>query len=70
MKRVEPTDLSSFFTGRKLRPAELYSSRSGRPDQKFLVSLYAFSGLIVDFLGPMFWAALFVLLIEAELAAG
>jgi hypothetical protein len=36
----------------------------GRP---MLAMLYALSGIAIDLFGPMFWAALIVLFVQAEL---
>jgi hypothetical protein len=35
-------------------------------DQPLLAVLYAISAALVEFFGPMFWAALIVLFIQAE----
>ena len=36
-------------------------------DQPAIAVLYGVAGVLMEILGPMFWAALFVLLIQAEL---
>ena len=35
-------------------------------DQPVIAGLYAVSGVLMEILGPMFWAALIVLFIQAE----
>jgi hypothetical protein len=39
-------------------------------DQPAIALLYAVTGRLMEWLGPVFWAALAVLFIEAELIAG
>jgi hypothetical protein len=39
-------------------------------DQPGIALLYAVTGSLMELLGPAFWAALIVMLVEAELIAG
>jgi hypothetical protein len=62
---------SGLFSGRE--PTLLFEQPVGHfdiPDHRFLAGVCAISYAIVEILGPMFWAALFVLFIEAEISAG
>lgn len=69
MKRPEPTDADGLFSGRE--PTLLLSQPVGQvdiPDRGSLAGVYAISYAVLEILGPMFWAALFVLLVEAGLS--
>jgi hypothetical protein len=71
MKRPEPTDASGLFSG--CEPLLFFDQPVGHvdiPDRGFLARVYAISYAVVEILGPMFWAALFVLFVEAEISAG
>ena len=39
-------------------------------EQPGIATLYAISGGLMELLGPVFWAALIVFLLQAELSAG
>ena len=71
MKRPEPTNASELFSG--CEPTLLFDQPVGHvdiPDRGFLAGVYAISYAVVEILGPMFWAALFVLFVEAKTSAG
>ncbi|HEX3863230.1 MAG TPA: hypothetical protein VHY35_16215 [Stellaceae bacterium] len=48
-------------------PPGNWSRRVDFSDQPGIASLYTISNTLMDILGPVFWAALIVLLIQAEL---
>ena len=59
--RSYPTDPESFpFPTTGIREVD-YS------DQPVVARLYAVSGVLMEILGPIFWAALIVLFIQSEL---
>jgi hypothetical protein len=54
-------------------PSAVFGSRirnSDIIDRPEIAVLYAITGNLMEWLGPAFWAALVVLLVQAELAAG
>jgi hypothetical protein len=66
MKRAEQTHLNVLLSDREPTLFEQHRACVDFPERGVLAGLYRVSGAIVDILGPMFWAALFVLFIEAE----
>lgn len=67
MKQAKQTDPNMLLSERE--PAALggqYRVFTDFPERGVLAGVYAVSGAVVDILGPMFWAALFVLFVEAE----
>jgi len=59
--RSYPIDLESFpFPTSRVREVDF-------ADQPVIAVLYAVSGVLMEILGPMFWAALIALFIQAEL---
>jgi len=54
-------------------PPAIFRSRVGEYDfagRPVVARLNAVAGAMMELLGPMFWAALVVLLVQAELSAG
>jgi hypothetical protein len=54
-------------------PPATFCSRIGEydfADRPVVARLNAIAGAMMELLGPMFWAALVVLLVQAELSAG
>jgi hypothetical protein len=62
--------MESFVTDRE--PLQRATQRSGEidfADQPAIAVLYVIAGGLMEFFGPMFWAALIVLFVQAEIFA-
>ena len=63
--------MQSFFAGGE--PSAVFGSRIRNNDfidQSGIALLYAVTGSLMELVGPMFWVALAVLLVQAELTPG
>jgi hypothetical protein len=62
------TNMRSFLAdGDPSAPFGSRSWNSDFPDQPEIAVLYAITGWLMELLGPIFWAALIVLFVQAEL---
>jgi len=63
--------MRSFFADEE--PSAVFGSGTRNndfTDQPGIALLYAVTGSLMELVGPMLWAALVVLLVQAELSAG
>ena len=68
--KVELINMESFATDRE--PLPRTTQRSGEidfADQPAIAVLYIIAGGLMEFFGPIFWAALIVLFVQAEIFA-
>jgi hypothetical protein len=68
MKRAEQTGRNVLFPEReRAQFVQLHRARIDFPERGGLALLYTISDALVELLGPMFWAMLIVLFVQAEL---